>query len=46
MSKDSISRLSSSHSSSAKVECAMAVVLEFIDFVVPVALIHKKYPGG
>ena len=24
----------------------MAIALEFIDFVVPIALIRKKYPGG
>jgi hypothetical protein len=24
----------------------MAVALEFIDFIVPIALIRKKYPGG
>ena len=24
----------------------MAIALEFIDFVVPIALIRQKYPGG
>jgi hypothetical protein len=24
----------------------MAIVLEFIDFILPVALIARKYPGG
>ena len=24
----------------------MAIALEFIDFIVPIALIRKKYPGG
>ena len=24
----------------------MAVALEFIDFLVPIAVIHQKYPGG
>lgn len=24
----------------------MAVAIEFINFIVPVSLIHKKYPGG
>lgn len=24
----------------------MAIALEFIDFIVPIALIRQKYPGG
>jgi hypothetical protein len=24
----------------------MAIALEFIDFVVPIALVRQKYPGG
>ena len=24
----------------------MAISLEFIDFIVPISIIHEKYPGG